>query len=154
MTDIRFEDPPPRRIADGPPAPALPSRRGKGLKHWAIAAALRSRPGEWAFVGTYAQRSAASTIAIRVVRGELAAYQPAYAYDAVSRTVDGEYRLYARYRTEDRIVRRLDAGTFELRSGQRLVIGHRVTPALATELRGLGILAEAAVIVPQGKGQQ
>lgn len=152
MIALRFEDPPRRRNTAPAPAPALPSRRGKGLRHHLIAAALRARPGEWAFVGTYTKRNAASTIATRVVRGQLAAYLPPYAYDAVSRTVDGEYRLYVRYRAAERIARRLDGETFELTSGQLLIIGHRVTPGLAQELRGLGVLAEAAVIVPQGKG--
>lgn len=149
MTLLRFEDPPTRRAAPGTHAPT--TRRGSVLKHRAIAAALRERPGEWALVGTYCRINSSSTMATRIKMGQLSAYRPAYAYDATARTIDGEYRLYIRYRAEDRITRRVDGNAFELTSGQLLIIGHRVTPALAGELRARGVLTEAAVIVPQRK---
>ncbi|MER6360074.1 hypothetical protein [Kitasatospora sp. NPDC001527] len=74
----------------GPP-PAAES------KHSRIAAALRARPGEWAVVqrATTIARAASAAQAIRSAK--LAAYGPAGLFQAVSRTVDGEHRVYARF---------------------------------------------------------
>ena len=73
------------------------NRRGPSVKHGALAAELKTRPGVWAHaltVGT--ARSAASTAqAVRSAR--LSAYAPAGSFDARSRTVSGEYRIYIRY---------------------------------------------------------
>jgi hypothetical protein len=66
--EIRFENPPP-----------IITRWAKSvaLDYEQIAKALVARPGEWAFVGVTAT--------------------PTRAGGAASRTVDGEYRVYARF---------------------------------------------------------
>lgn len=92
---VRWEAPPPRVRTNlkGICHPHVRSR--------VIAADLRERPGEWALVRIYgtdrtAAGSARSAAAV-IARGHNAAYGPAGAFEAVTRTVDGEVRLYARY---------------------------------------------------------
>lgn len=62
----------------------------------AIANQLRARPGEWAHIGTRASAGSARQGAYQV-RGRNEAFAPAGAFEAASRTVDGEHRIYARY---------------------------------------------------------
>lgn len=85
-TDIRFEEPPPRT-----------RRRRKPTKHQTVAAALRSRVGDWAHVGTYPTSGSGISMAYTIRKGKLAAYAPAGSFDATSRKVDGAYRVYVRY---------------------------------------------------------
>lgn len=81
---IRWEDPP-------RPGPG-------GRRDWpAIAAELRKRPGAWAHVATYGTISVAGNVAYQVRSGKFAGVQPAGSVEAVSRAVDGECRVYARY---------------------------------------------------------
>ncbi|MFE0101193.1 hypothetical protein [Streptomyces sp. NPDC059009] len=82
---LRFEEPPPRTW-----------RQGR-VDHRAAAAALRKRPGEWAMVGTYASANAACGAAHRIKTGTYRAYVPTGTFEATTRTVDGEARLYVRY---------------------------------------------------------
>jgi hypothetical protein len=63
----------------------------------AIAAKLRDRPGEWAHINTYTTPGSAASCAQQINSGRLAAYAPAGSFEAKSRTVDGERRVYARY---------------------------------------------------------
>lgn len=76
------------------PLPAEQRPRGKSL---AIAAQLKARPGEWAHVTTCSTPGSASSYARQINAALLAQYAPAGSYEAVSRTVDGERRVYARY---------------------------------------------------------
>ncbi|MFJ9644988.1 hypothetical protein [Streptomyces sp. NPDC101206] len=62
-----------------------------------IAAHLRHRPGEWAHIDNKATRASAASTAYLIRTGGLRAYTPTGHYEATSRTVDGEYRVYARY---------------------------------------------------------
>jgi hypothetical protein len=66
-------------------------------EHYKAAAALRERPGEWAMVRTAATSNAARSAASQIREGRLTAYRPAGEFDATSRTVGGEFRVYARY---------------------------------------------------------
>lgn len=78
----------------------LPESRGgagRPSKHVTISAMLRDRPGEWARVHTSRTRSGADSIAHQIRTGLLPAYAPSKTYEAKGRTVDGEYRVYARY---------------------------------------------------------
>ena len=92
---IRFEDPPPpaRGCTKGP-RPPRPTARD-------IAAALRENPQRWALVreggrerGAY---DAARSTATVITRGRIAAFQPTGDFEAVTRTVAGQVRVYARY---------------------------------------------------------
>lgn len=92
---IRFEDPPPpARGATKGPRVLRPSARD-------IAAALREHPDRWALVregirerGAY---DAARSAAAGITGGRVAAFQPAGDFEAVTRTVAGQVRVYARY---------------------------------------------------------
>jgi len=84
---IRFEEPahePPRRVE---------SRQ-------VFADLLRSRPGEWALLGKYATAGTARQAAYEV-RNALdpkdQPFAPAGSFEAQSRTMLGEYRVYVRY---------------------------------------------------------
>lgn len=88
MTEMHFEEP--------PKVPSLPTGAGRG-KHWDAARRLRERPGEYAMVSAYDSRSTAASTAYMVRQGTLNAYAPRGAFHAVSRTVDGEHRLYVKY---------------------------------------------------------
>lgn len=82
---LHFEDPPGEY------------RSRQGTDHAAVAAELKAHPGQWAVVSTHPTIQAASTAAGRVKCGFPHAYKPAGAFEAVSRTVDGKHRMYARY---------------------------------------------------------
>ncbi|MER6575763.1 hypothetical protein [Nonomuraea sp. NPDC001023] len=86
--EIRFEDPPPA------------TRRGakaRSFDYEQIAATLCARPGEWAFIGATATPTRAGGTAQRIRDGLVEALAAHGEFDAVSRTVDGEYRVYARF---------------------------------------------------------
>jgi hypothetical protein len=85
MPDIVWEDPPEGR---GPET---------RLTKWAIiGAALRSRPGEWALVEVKPSAAIASSVARNIRLGLVRVGQPGE-FDATSRNIDGEFRVYARY---------------------------------------------------------
>jgi hypothetical protein len=84
---ITFEPLPPHRGR---------KRTGYVRKHAAIAALLRERPGDWARILTLSANNSAAAMAYAITAGKLSAY-PAGAFEAKSRTVDGESRVYARY---------------------------------------------------------
>jgi hypothetical protein len=77
--------------------PATSRTPGKRGKHTEAAQELRSRPGEWAIVSVYGTGGSSSAMARHIASGYVAAYQPPGAFEATSRTVDGEARVYARY---------------------------------------------------------
>lgn len=80
---IRWEDP--------------PDRRGQAHYDWpAIAGALQGRPGAWALALVCPTREIAATTARYVRESHYEALQGEQ-YDAKARTVDGEFRVYARY---------------------------------------------------------
>jgi len=86
----------------GPP-PAANRKLGEG-KHFRAAAELRAEPGYWAVIGTYSTNPSARTAASNIrcayageSRVSPSAWEPAGAYEAEARTVDGEHRVYARY---------------------------------------------------------
>lgn len=83
--EVRWEDPPPARG----------TRQARSRWH-RIAAELRANPGQWAVVATYPSMSARST-AVKINAGKVAAMRPAGHWEACTRTVEGETRIYARY---------------------------------------------------------
>ncbi|MFF5471067.1 hypothetical protein [Streptomyces achromogenes] len=87
---LKWEEPPARKRHGGRPY-------GTG-KHAEIAARLKSRPGQWAVVGTYKSTSIAASMARSIRAGvNMSAYTPAGTFEAKARTVVGEHRVYARY---------------------------------------------------------
>lgn len=82
MSAVRFEEPPTsQRVA---------THNSK------VAGALRARPGEWALVRSEHRRSRASSFATQI-RGRALAFQPAGTFEAVTRVVGSEHRVYARF---------------------------------------------------------
>ncbi len=74
-----------------------PFRRGAPVHDWeSIAADLQERPGKWGRVAVCASGTIAASTA-RYVRESQ--YEPLHGgvYEAVSRTVDGEARVYAKF---------------------------------------------------------
>lgn len=86
---LLFEDPPSKPRLAAPPG-----------HHAKVAAELKEHPGEWARIGLYGSPSSAAAMAQGIRKGQLAAYRPAGAFEAVSRTVKNEYRVYARFTGE------------------------------------------------------
>ena len=86
MTTIRFEEPP----ADSRSSGQYPS-------NGEVVAALKARPGEWALIRTVSSVSSATSTAYQIRSARLSAFAPAGSFEAVSRTTNGEYRVYARY---------------------------------------------------------
>ena len=91
MSIIRFEDPPP---------PAHP-RYAPRSKETApdVAAELIGARGDWALVREFTEQRAgtARSAAAVINKGRIPAYRPAGEFEAVTRTVGGQVRLYARY---------------------------------------------------------
>lgn len=85
MSVFRFEDPPPAR---GGRRPTRSEEAGK----------LMERPGTWGLIGTYKSRTSAASMATCIRTGRTSTWRPAGHFDAVSRSVDGEYRVYAVYK--------------------------------------------------------
>ncbi|MFH8409575.1 hypothetical protein ACH4FX_33055 [Streptomyces sp. NPDC018019] len=84
---IEFQSlPQPRRRTNAP-----------AMRFTAAAEMLKARPGQWARVQKREKRARAATAAYQINRGLLAAFRPAGSFEAASRTVDGEYLVYARY---------------------------------------------------------
>lgn len=61
------------------------------------ASQLRACPGQWAVICIKPHSRAAVAMASHISNGNLAAFRPAGTFEATSRTVDGEARVYARY---------------------------------------------------------
>lgn len=78
-----------------------PANHGRGPSHEPLAAALRAKPGEWAHVLTYDTSATSAMTAGHIRRGVGVAWRPAGAYEAASRKVNGENRVYARYVGEE-----------------------------------------------------
>ncbi|AGP56839.1 hypothetical protein [Streptomyces rapamycinicus] len=73
-----------------------PPPTGKS-EHNYIAEELRARPDEWAVVQRKATTTRAASAAQAIRSGKLRAYAPPGSFEAKSRTVGGEHRVYARY---------------------------------------------------------
>ena len=87
MSLVRWEEP-----------PRADAWRGSNRYDWtAIGAVLQKKPGKWAVVAVYETVSRAASQAGAIRAGVVSALRPAGAFEAMSRTVDGECRVYARY---------------------------------------------------------
>jgi hypothetical protein len=62
-----------------------------------LAADLTATPGKWARVGTYGTGDSARTTASLIRTGKLAAFRPAGAFEAESRSIRGTHTVWARY---------------------------------------------------------
>lgn len=85
-TTLRFEAPP---LANRAP-------RGRAVEK-EVPAQLRAHPGEWAIIHTAQTRVGAYAMAHQIRTGILASYRPKGHFEALGRTVDGEFRVYARF---------------------------------------------------------
>ncbi len=83
MNDLVFEEPPPRAAGY--------------TKHAAIAEKLREHPGQWARITRHHSMDSARQAAYRIRTGRLRPYEPAGAFEAEWRLVDGVHYVYARY---------------------------------------------------------
>lgn len=83
MTGLVWEKPPP------------PGNRSRRFAQ--IATILRSRPGEWARIADYQAPSSAGQLVMRVNRALNKHWEPAGAFQATYRTIDGRTNVYARY---------------------------------------------------------
>lgn len=89
MTDLRWEDPPSTRNGAG-------GRDGRWIE---IAAALRSKPGQWAVVDVAPTSNRAASLAAALRNDRYAAMRgdDDGFFEANARLKDGEHRVYARY---------------------------------------------------------
>lgn len=78
------------------PGRGNPGHPAPESKYAPIARELRARPGEWAlvYVGTKVK---ATSLANSIRFASNTAFRPAYDFEAVSRTIAGRTRCYARY---------------------------------------------------------
>lgn len=81
---------------EGPPPEVRANRATYKTKWAAIAATLRQHPGEWAVIEAKATHNAASSTA-NAIRSGVYRDMTRGEFEAASRAVDGEYRVYARY---------------------------------------------------------
>lgn len=90
MSEIRFEQLPERATTKGN------NQSGDSQR---IASALKARPGEWAAIKSYdlKQHSSARGYSARVNGGKTGAFAPAGHFEAATRQIDGEIRVYARF---------------------------------------------------------
>lgn len=87
MSVIGWEEPPP----NGSHAAGR-----KNTKWHRIAEELRAKPSQWAHIENRSAPNIAAQVAMQIRRGHCSG-MPAGQFEAVSRLVDGEYRVYARY---------------------------------------------------------
>lgn len=81
---LRFEEPPPSN--------------GKGRIAWPpVADELRANPEDWAVVAICTRRAAASGKAQMIKSGAVPAFRPKGSFEATYRSVEDEFRVYARY---------------------------------------------------------
>lgn len=85
-TQLRFEDPP---LANRNP-------KGRAVEKDVIRQ-LQDAPMQWAIVHYADTRAGAYAMAHQIRRGVLASYRPAGHFQALGRTVKGQFRVYARY---------------------------------------------------------
>lgn len=84
---VRFEDPPGAR-----------GRGGGEIRDWAaIGVELKKRPQQWAVVAVCDDPKSAASTADKVRRNRFATLAQVGNFEAVSRTVDGQPRVYARW---------------------------------------------------------
>lgn len=87
MAELEWADPPPGKGA----------RYAVPRKHHETAAQLKAKPGLWARVLVSDRDRAMRIAAHQIKNGQLAAYRPARAFEAVSRKVGDEFHVFARY---------------------------------------------------------
>lgn len=84
MSGLVWEEPP-------------PANRGGGTNHRVVASQLRTNPEVWGRIGTYKTSASAGSMARTIRTAALTAYEPEESFEAVSRRIDGQYYVYARY---------------------------------------------------------
>jgi hypothetical protein len=83
MTKLKFEDPPPAKRA--------PRRFDL------VAQELKANPGRWAVIAVFDKRPNANSTARQIRLGLTSYWQNPGDFEAVSRAVGDEFRVYARY---------------------------------------------------------
>lgn len=84
MDEVSWEEPP--RVTRGRSRAAFME----------VADKLRANPGVWACIARYGKTGSAGSIAAHISKGRYDGIEPGE-FEAVSRNVDGEFRVYARY---------------------------------------------------------
>lgn len=88
MSEMQWEEPP--RAHQHP--------KDGGGRHAEIAAQLREHPARWAKVFTFSEAEKARSMAYCISHAaRMKAYEPAGAFEAISRKVGNETCVYARY---------------------------------------------------------
>lgn len=90
--ELQWGDPPPPPRRGRPPG----MTREQDVPWARVGEALRSWPGQWAWVATSPNNDSARVAAGQMRRGERRAMGPG-PWEVVVRTVDGAHRIYARY---------------------------------------------------------
>ncbi|QCX77872.1 hypothetical protein C9F11_21200 [Streptomyces sp. YIM 121038] len=80
---------------DLPPSTRRPS--DSDFRHADTAKKLKAQPHAWCRVQKRKKRGDAATAAYQIRNGILAAFRPAGAFEAKSKTVNDEFFVYARY---------------------------------------------------------
>lgn len=62
-----------------------------------VAQKLKENPGQWQLAGVSTTRQGSVSMARAIKTGRTSTWHPAGDFEAVSRTEDGEFRVYARY---------------------------------------------------------
>ncbi|MFI5803377.1 hypothetical protein [Streptomyces sp. NPDC051561] len=78
------------------PSPEKKERKS-GIRFTCIANTLMEHPGRWARIQRHDKSTQAATAAYKINHGLLAAFRPAGRFEAASRTVKGEYLVFARF---------------------------------------------------------
>jgi hypothetical protein len=87
VSEIRWEEPPTRG----------PGERGHHIGWAELGPVLVARTGEWALVVTYDKPEPARSMAYLIRKGRVAKLAALGRFEATSRKVDGEYRIYVRF---------------------------------------------------------
>lgn len=88
---IRWEEPPPTNAKGG-------RGFGSASSQWAeVAKLLTANVGRWALLKECTSVHSAGSLAGRVREGRVLCFAPRGDFEACTRAVDGQYRVYARY---------------------------------------------------------
>lgn len=65
------------------------------------ATALKLNPGRWALIASYVESLNARNLATNISKARIKAFRPQGSFEGVSRTEDGKFNVYARYKEEE-----------------------------------------------------
>lgn len=74
-----------------------PSKRGPSAKNLEIANGLKADPNEWYRIMETNKTTSAGVVVSSIKKGTRGGFEPAGAFEATSRSIDGKGVVYARY---------------------------------------------------------